>query len=95
MSARIERAARRWSESGGRTADPGDAADPVGSANPVDSGSDVDEARWLDRASATVEERLSRAGQSYLVKLVGSFERRLKEAAEAARQNPPPVASSP
>jgi hypothetical protein len=86
MSARIERAAHRWAESGGRTADPGDAADP---------GSDVEEARWLDRASATVEERLSRVGQSYLVKLVGSFERRLKEAAEAARQNPPPAAKSP
>ena len=95
MSARIERAAHRWAESGGRTADPGDAADPSGHSDHSDPGGDADEARWLDRASATVEERLSRAGQSYLVKLVGSFERRLKEAAEAARQNPPPTAESP
>ncbi|HVV48541.1 MAG TPA: hypothetical protein VHO06_02690 [Polyangia bacterium] len=80
MSARIERAARRWAESGGRTADPGEAAG-------LDAESD--EARWLDRASGTVEERLARAGHSYLAGLVTSFERRLKEALEAARQQPP------
>jgi hypothetical protein len=78
MSARIEKAARRWAESGGRTADPGDAA-----------GADADdEARWLDRASSAVEERMGRVGHSYLVGLVASFERRLKDAAEAARKDP-------
>ncbi|HXT95007.1 MAG TPA: hypothetical protein VN853_01835 [Polyangia bacterium] len=82
MSARIERAARRWAESGGRTADPGEPANPEG---------DREETRWLDRASGAVEDRLSRAGQSYLLGLVASFERRLKEATESARQNPPPA----
>jgi hypothetical protein len=83
MSGRLERAARRWAESGGRTADPGEAA-----TSPEGEG---DETRWLDRASGAVEDRLSRVGQSYLVALVASFERRLKEAIESARQNPPPA----
>ena len=83
MSGRLERAARRWAESGGRTADPGEA-----STSPEGEG---DETRWLDRASGAVEDRLSRVGQSYLVALVASFERRLKEAIESARQNPPPA----
>ena len=77
MSARIERAARRWSETGGRTADPGDLAEPEG-----------EEARWLDRASAAVEDRLGRAGQSYLTRLVVAFERHLKTAVEAAASAP-------
>jgi hypothetical protein len=83
MSGRLERAARRWAESGGRTADPGEAA-----TSPEGEG---DETRWLDRASGAVEDRLSRAGQSYLLGLVASFERRLKEATESARQSPPPA----
>jgi hypothetical protein len=78
MSGRIERAARRWAESGGRSADPGD-LDPEG---------DSEGARWLDRASAAVEERLSRVGQSYLVALVATFERHWKAALEAARKDP-------
>jgi hypothetical protein len=82
MSTHLERAARRWSESGGRTADPGDLPEPD---------ADGEGARWLDRASAAVEDRLARAEQSYLVRLVGSFERRLNEATEAARKNPPEV----
>ena len=81
MSARIERAARRWSESGGRSADPGD-IDPEG---------DGEGARWLDRASEAVEERLSRAGQTYLVGRVGPFERPWKAALEAARRDEPPA----
>jgi hypothetical protein len=87
MSARVERAARHWAESGGRSADPGDipGVDPKG---------DAEEARWLDRASAAVEARLAHLEQSYLVGLVASFERRLKEAVEVARKNPPPAASS-
>jgi hypothetical protein len=85
MSGRIERAARRWSETGGRTADPGDdVTEP-----------DAEEARWLDRASAAVEDRLGRAGQSYLTRLVAAFERHLKTAVEAAARTPTPPAPTP
>jgi hypothetical protein len=84
MSARVERAARRWSETGGRSADPGDVAEPEG-----------EEARWLDRAAAAVEERLGRAGQSYVTRLVTSFERRLQEAVAAARAAAPPPPPPP
>jgi hypothetical protein len=80
MSAKVERAAHRWAESGGRSADPGDGLDAEGPGV---------EARWVDRAAAAVEERLARAGQSYLLGLVTAFERRLKTAEPA----PPPVAS--
>ncbi|HLK92755.1 MAG TPA: hypothetical protein VKZ18_22875 [Polyangia bacterium] len=82
MSARIERAAKRWAESGGRTADPGEGGDPAGGPGAED------EARWLDRASSAVEDRIGRAGHGYLVNLVASFERRLKDAVEAARKDP-------
>jgi hypothetical protein len=77
MSGRIERAARRWSETGGRTADPGDRAEPEGGGG--------EEARWLDRASAAVEERLGRASHSYVSRLVMAFERHLREAVASAR----------
>jgi hypothetical protein len=78
MSAKVERAAHRWAESGGRSADPGDGIDPE----------EVEvEARWVDRAAAAVEDRLARAGQSYLLGLVTAFERRLKET--EARPAPP------
>jgi hypothetical protein len=77
MSGRVERAARRWAETGGRSADPGDVVEPDG-----------EEARWLDRATAAVEQRLGRVGQSYLARLVSTFERRLREAVEAARAVP-------
>jgi hypothetical protein len=78
MSGRVERAARRWSETGGRSADPGDVAEAEG----------TEEARWLDRASAAVEERLGRVGQTYVTRLVSTFERRLREAVEAAKAVP-------
>jgi len=78
MSGRVERAAKRWSETGGRSADPGDLSD-------AEAG---EEARWLDRASAAVEDRLGRVGQSYVARLVSTFERRLREAVEAARAVP-------
>jgi hypothetical protein len=81
MSERIERAARRWSETGGRTADPGDEVDPAEGA---------EEARWLDRAAGAVESRLGRAQQSYLAVLVRSFERHWREI-EAARNAAPPA----
>jgi hypothetical protein len=81
MSAKVERAAHRWAESGGQSADPGDTleADETGA-----------EARWVDRAAAAVEERLARAGQSYLLGLVTAFERRLKAAEPVAT---PPTTS--
>lgn len=87
ISTRVERAAQRWSESGGRSADPGDVTEPEG-----------EEVRWLDRASAAVEDRLGRAGQSYVARLVTSFERRLQEAVAAARAaaaapTPPPAST--
>jgi hypothetical protein len=71
MSAKVEQAAHRWAESGGRSADPGDALD----ADEAGVG-----ARWVDRAAGAVEERLARAGHGYLLGLVTAFERRLKAA---------------
>ena len=79
MSERIERAARSWSESGGRTADPGDGAE--------EGTEGTDERRWLDRATSVVEDRLGRLGQNYLLGLVRSFERRWQQI-EAQRQKP-------
>ena len=83
MSDRIERAARRWSESGGQTADPGDDIEGEGG---------TEDARWLDKAAGAVESRLGRVGQTYLSALVRSFERRWLEveAARKAAPTPPP-----
>jgi uncharacterized protein (DUF697 family) len=86
IGTRVERAARKWTESGGRSADPDDAA--------ADPGADVDGARWLDRASGAVEERLGRVGQGYLAQLIAAFERRWKaalaeQAAADATPEPP------
>jgi hypothetical protein len=80
-NAKIERAARRWSQSGGTTTDPLPGEDE--SAND-------EEARWLDRASSEVEGRLG-IGQEYLVTLVRTFERRWRTAenARAAAASPP------
>jgi hypothetical protein len=93
MSGRIERAARRWAETGGRTADPGDAVDAAGqgrggghaqghAGDAGDPGGDDEspaERRWLDRATGAVESRLGRAGQAYLGGLVRAFERRWQD----------------
>jgi len=68
---RLERAARRWTASGGRSMDP----DPS-----ADLGEDEAEARWLDRAAGEVEGRLGGLGQDYLTRLVRTFERRFREA---------------
>jgi len=88
MSARIERAARRWAETGGRTADPGDAVDAAG--QDVESPA---EKRWLDRATGAVEARLGRLSHAYLVGLVRSFERRWQEI-EAQRKAAPAEAGT-
>jgi hypothetical protein len=78
VSAELERAARRWSESGGTTTDgEGTTGD--------DAAAEAQEARWLDRAAGEVEMRLSDVGQAYLAALVRAFERRWQEA-EAARE---------
>jgi hypothetical protein len=83
---RLERAARRWSASGGRSMDP----DPS-----VDLDEDDAEARWLDRAAGEVDGRLGGLGQDYLTKLVRTFERRFRESereheATAGDAPPPP-----
>jgi hypothetical protein len=79
MSAKLEKAAQRWAESGGRSADAGDGLE-IGEAEV--------EARWVDRAAAAVEDRLARAGQSYLLGLVTAFERRLKVSENRAVTDP-------
>jgi hypothetical protein len=84
-NAKIERAARRWAQSGGTTTDPvPGATDEVGND---------EDARWLDRASTEVEGRLG-LGQEYLVGLVRTFERRWR-ALENARPVPPPPHAPP
>jgi hypothetical protein len=80
---KIERAARRWAASGGTTTDATPGSD--------DDLGNEDQARWLDRASGKVEERLG-IGQEYLVSLVRTFERRWRDAErakEAAAPTPP------
>jgi hypothetical protein len=79
MSAKLEKAAQRWAESGGRSADAGDG---------LEMGEAEVEARWVDRAVAAVEDRLARAGQSYLLGLVTAFERRLKVSENRAVPDP-------
>jgi len=105
MSARIERAARRWAETGGRTADPGDAVDAAGQgrgdgrgdggghADPGQDDESPAEKRWLDRATGAVEARLGRLSHAYLVGLVRSFERRWQEI-EAQRKAAPAEAGT-
>ncbi|HTA21469.1 MAG TPA: hypothetical protein VK989_19390 [Polyangia bacterium] len=87
-NAKIERAARRWTASGGQTTDAGPGADDDDGAG--------EEARWLDRASTEVEGRLGGLGQDYLVGLVRTFERRwraVEATAASAEPQPPPDAS--
>jgi hypothetical protein len=79
-NAKIERAARRWTASGGQTTDATPGAD--------DGGDDGDEARWLDRASTEVESHLGGVGQEYLVGLVRTFERRWRAVESALPADP-------
>jgi hypothetical protein len=76
---RVNRAAQRWAESGGQSADPGD-GDDDGSGN--GSQNATAEARWVDRAAAAVESRFGRAEHGYLTRLVQVFERRWRAAEE-------------
>jgi len=91
---RVNRAAQRWAESGGKSADPGD-------ADPTDKDGEMAEARWIDRAAAAVESRIGRVEQGYLTRLVQVFERRWRAAEErhaaaaadgSANGAPPPAA---
>ena len=86
-NSKIERAARRWSQSGGTTTDPipGDEGD---------DGASGEDARWLDRASSEVEGRLG-LGQEYLVTLVRTFERRWRTAENARAAAAPPPEDAP
>jgi hypothetical protein len=81
-NAKLERAARRWSQSGGTTTDP--------LPGHEDEAATDEDARWLDRASSEVEGRLG-LGQEYLVTLVRTFERRWRTAenARAGAGSPP------
>jgi hypothetical protein len=79
VSARFQKAAEQWMQNGGQagvTLDTDDAAAPA-----------PGEARWLDRASGTVEEGLGRLGNGYLDRLITVFERRWQNAqAQAAEE---------
>jgi hypothetical protein len=87
-NAKIERAARRWAQSGGQSTDPLPGDDD-------EDGQNGDEARWLDRASSAVEGKLG-IGQEYLVHLVRTFERRWRAAENArATTEPPPEGTPP
>jgi hypothetical protein len=93
MGDRIERAARRWAETGGQSADPGEGGEagaaagarpgpadgPPGGKAGLDGEETADEKRWLDRATGAVEARLGRVGHDYLLGLVRAFERRWQE----------------
>ena len=72
---RVNRAAQRWAESGGKSADPGD-------SDVTDKDGEMAEARWIDRAAAAVESRIGRVEQGYLMRLVQVFERRWRAAEE-------------
>jgi hypothetical protein len=82
----LERAARRWAESGGTTTD-GPTADEIAAdesdEQPAGQENGVTEARWLDRAAHVVEGRLSLRGHEYMASLVQTFERRWADAEEA------------
>ena len=88
MTARFQKAAEHWVQSGGQ---PGVVLD-----QDATTGAQA-EARWLDRATASVELGLGRLGTHYLETLVRVFERRWQEA-EAERQKvamPPEPPASP
>jgi hypothetical protein len=86
VGARVNRAAQRWAETGGQTADPGE-GDEVGKDG------NTAETRWIDRAAAAVESRLGRVEHGYLSGLVQAFERRWRAAEErrAAAANAAPA----
>ncbi|HXI60409.1 MAG TPA: hypothetical protein VNO55_30315 [Polyangia bacterium] len=80
VSGRFQKAAENWVQTGGQ---PGVTLDQQDSVGPAPA-----EARWLDRATATVEDGLGRLGNSYLETLVTVFEKRWRQA-EAAREKVP------
>jgi len=78
VSRRFEKAAEQWMRGGGQ---PGQspAYDEIEDISP-------ENARWLDRASASVEGGLSRLGTTYLESLIRIFERRWREAEETRKK---------
>ena len=87
MSARIERAARRWAESGGRTADPGDVLD-------ADARRRRRGALARPRVGAPSRSGCGALEQSYLAGLVALVRAPLERSCRGgARKNPPPAAS--
>jgi hypothetical protein len=68
--------------------------DPAASLD-AEPNPDPDKARWLDRASTVVDERVTRLGEGYLRRLISGFERRWREAEEAREKAPPPPAAPP
>jgi hypothetical protein len=84
VSGRFQKAAENWVRTGGQ---PGVTLDQDDSVGPAPA-----EARWLDRATATVEDGLGRLGNSYLETLITVFEKRWRQAEtarEKAAEEPP------
>lgn len=77
VSKRFEKATEQWLRGGAQAGQP----------LPYDDTDDIspENARWLDRASTTVESGLGRLGTTYLESLIRIFERRWQEA-ETARK---------
>jgi hypothetical protein len=74
VSGRFQKAAEHWVRSGGQAG--------VMQEDEDGSGQTPAEARWLDRATATVESGLGRLGSSYQETLVRVFERRWRQSEE-------------
>jgi hypothetical protein len=86
MSGRFQKAAEDWVRTGGQ---PGVTLDKDDSVAPAA------EARWLDRATATVEDGLSHLGNNYLETLVRVFERRWRQAETEREKAPDEPPSAP
>jgi hypothetical protein len=89
---RFQKAVEHWMRTGGQPGVVLEEDDPAAGAAPA-------EARWLDRATVSVEDGLSRLGISYLETLVRVFERRWQKA-ESERQQvaaaeAPPAPTTP
>lgn len=90
LSTRLGQLAERWVQTRGN---------PAATLDEVDVSGSADETRWLDKAAAEVDRKLSALGTGYLEQLVVRFEdayRKAEEARVAAEKTaPPPAAGSP